>query len=44
VDPRLDDAIEEYMIRDRRSKRMVITIALEDFLAQKGLWPPNNKA
>jgi hypothetical protein len=40
VDPRLDDAVEEFMIRDRRSKKVVITMALEEFLQKHGLWPP----
>jgi hypothetical protein len=40
LDPRLDDAVEEFMVKDRRSKKVVITMALEEFLESKGLWPP----
>jgi hypothetical protein len=40
VDPRLDDAIEAFMVQDRRSKKVIVTMALEEFLQKRDLWPP----
>ncbi len=41
IDPRLDEAIEAFRIRDRRTKKAVITMALEEFLERHApdLWP-----
>jgi len=40
VDPALDDALERCAGLERRSKKAVITLALEEYLAKAGLWPP----
>jgi hypothetical protein len=40
LDTRLDDAIEACRRRDRRTKKAVITLALEAYLSQQGLWSP----
>jgi hypothetical protein len=43
VDPRLDDAIEECALKERRSKKAIITLALEEYLAKHDLWPPQGQ-
>jgi hypothetical protein len=43
VDPRLAEALENFAAQDRRSKRTVLTMALEEFLTQKGFWPPQSE-
>lgn len=40
LDPRLDAALEECAARERRTKKAVTTLALEDYLSARGLWPP----
>jgi predicted transcriptional regulator len=39
-DVALDDALQEFCRKDRRTKKAVITLALEQYLAQHGHWPP----
>jgi predicted transcriptional regulator len=40
LDPALDDALEAFRIKDRRTKRAVVTIAIEQYLERQGAWPP----
>ena len=40
IDPRLDDAINVLMDRTKHLKRVVVTFALQEYLAKHGLWPP----
>jgi hypothetical protein len=40
LDAALDDAIEAFRQQDRRTKKTVITMALEEFLTKHGVWPP----
>ena len=40
VDPRLDAALEACAAKDLRSKKAVITLALQEYLGKNGLWPP----
>lgn len=37
----LDDALESCAERDLRSKKAVMMLALQEYLAQQGLWPPD---
>jgi hypothetical protein len=43
IDPRLDDAIEECVSQERRTKKAIITLALEEYLAKHDLWPPQGQ-
>lgn len=40
LEPALISAIEKCMEKERRTKRAVITLALEEYLTRAGLWPP----
>jgi hypothetical protein len=39
IDPKLDDALEQCMHTERRTKRATITLAIEAYLQERGLWP-----
>jgi hypothetical protein len=40
LDTALDAALEAVRLKDRRTKRAVITIAIEEYLTRNGAWPP----
>jgi phage terminase large subunit-like protein len=40
MDPPLDAAFEAAAIQERRTKKAVLTMALEKYLKELGLWPP----
>jgi hypothetical protein len=42
IDVLLDDALEAFRQADRRTKKAVVTMALEEFLAKHGHWPPRS--
>jgi hypothetical protein len=42
LDVRLDDALEAFRQKDRRTKKAVIEMALEEYLAARKAWPPPN--
>jgi hypothetical protein len=39
----LDDALEACRQKERRTKKAIVTLALEDYLARAGFWPPPPK-
>jgi hypothetical protein len=41
LDPELDRALEACRDRDMRTKKAIVTIALQEYLAGQGLWPAN---
>ena len=40
MEPPLGAALEACARRDKRTKKAVLTIALEKYLGDEGLWPP----
>ncbi len=40
IAPELDEALEACARRDRRTKKAVLTIAIEEYLSRQGMWPP----
>lgn len=42
VDARLIEQLQKLVVIDRRPKPILVEMALEQFLAEKGLWPPQD--
>jgi hypothetical protein len=40
MEPELDAALERFAKVDRRTKKTIVTMALEQFLERAGHWPP----
>ena len=43
LDVKLDDALEVFHQRDRRTKKAIVSMALEQFLERQGAWPPDSE-
>jgi predicted transcriptional regulator len=43
LDPALDAALETFRQRELRTKKSVISLALQEYLASRGAWPPKGK-
>jgi len=42
LDPALDEVLDACAGQERRTKRAIVTLALERYFTERGLWPPDS--